>query len=366
MKKYFAPGRINLIGEHIDYNGGLVLPAAISLGITAYVEPSYDGMFHFSSASHSEKIVFAPNEKFTFQKTNGWLNYVLGVWQFLQNKNFVLTPVKVRFESTLPEGSGLSSSAALEVLCMFLLLQESSYQVSRKEISLWSKEVENHFIGVNCGIMDQFSIANAIAENAMLLNCNTLETQHVNAKLGSKKLVILNTKKPRSLIHSKYNERRAECEMALEIINRKKQSALQFLCECNISDVDYIEDDKLKKRATHVIDENQRVIKAAKALASGNFKIFEDLLNQSHRSLKENYEVSGVELDAIVEAATTHPACNAARMTGAGFGGCAIGLVEENAVDKFSDFVKEKYFAATGLDAEIYICQLSEGVKFEG
>lgn len=363
MRKYFAPGRINLIGEHIDYNGGLVLPAAISLGITAYVEPSNDERFHFSSASHSEKIAFALNEKFTYQKSNGWLNYVLGVWQFLQNNIFLLHPVAVHFESNLPEGSGLSSSAALEVLSMFLLLRESNYEVSPKQIALWCKEIENNFIGVSCGIMDQYTVANAKSENAMLLNCNSLETSYVSANFTSKKIVILNTKKPRSLIHSKFNERRAECEKALAVINRKKLSEHQFLCECNLGDLRFLDEPKLKLRATHVITENHRVIKAAEALTNNHIDEFEDLLNQSHRSLKENYEVSGNELDAIVEAATSHPACKAARMTGAGFGGCAIALVEENAIDDFNSFVKKKYFAVTGLQAEIYLCQLSEGVK---
>lgn len=363
MKEYFAPGRINLIGEHIDYNGGLVLPAAISIGITAYVSESNNGMFQFSSATHSETITFAPIENFTFNKQNAWLNYPLGVFQFLKEKGFLLKPLHIHFKSTLPESSGLSSSASVEVLIMFLLLHESGYEISRQQIAVWCKEVENNFIGVNCGIMDQFCIANAVSKNAMLLNCATLEYDNVPINFGEKKIAILNTKKPRNLIQSKYNERRSECEQALAIIQQNKNSTVTNLCECLIEDIECIKDETIKQRARHVIEENNRVKQAVVALKNNDIATFEKLLIQSHQSLKNYYEVSGLELDAIVNAALNHKVCNAARMTGAGFGGCAIALVQANAFKDFKNFVTTQYANCTGLQSEIYLCDIGEGVK---
>lgn len=363
MKKYFAPGRINLIGEHIDYNGGLVLPAAISIGITAYVSESSDAMFKLSSATHSEVLTFSATENFTFNKEKAWLNYPLGVFQFLKEKGFSLKPLHIHFESSLPESSGLSSSASVEVLTMFLLLQESGYEISHQQIAVWCKEVENDFIGVNCGIMDQFCIANAEPKSAMMLNCATLEYENTEIDFGEKKIAILNTKKPRNLIHSKYNERRSECEQALAIIQQKRNSAAANLCECLIEDIECIENEIIKQRARHVIEENKRVKQAVEVLKNNDIATFEALLKQSHQSLKHNYEVSGTELDAIVDAALNHESCSGARMTGAGFGGCAIALVQANAFEEFKDFVIKQYAQATGLQAEIYLCDIGEGVK---
>ena len=363
MTRYFAPGRINLIGEHIDYNGGWVLPAAISLGITAQVSKSNDGNFHFSSATHRQTISFAPAQQFSFNQENAWLNYPLGVYQFLQEKQFTLSPLHIHYTSTLPEASGLSSSACIEVLTMFLLLQENGYTISTQEIALWCQAVENKFIGVNCGIMDQFCIANAPAKSAMLLNCATLEFKQVPINLHTQKVVLLNTKKPRNLIHSKYNERRTECEQALSFINQHKKTPINFLCECKPSDLAYIPQPILKKRAAHAIEEHLRTQQAAAALAQNDIGKVEALINQSHQSLKDNYEVSGNELDTIVQIARTHYGCNAARMTGAGFGGCAIALVEGAHTPHFKTFVEEQYFTATGLQGEVYICDIGEGVK---
>jgi galactokinase len=366
MKRYFAPGRINLIGEHVDYQGGWVLPAAISLGITARVQESPNHLFELSSASHPEEISFDTHQSFVFNDNHGWLNYPLGVFDFLKQKQFTLKPLRIHFETTLPQSSGLSSSAAIEVLTMYLLLHESGYRVSMKDISIWCKEVENHFIGVSCGIMDQFVIANASANHALLLNCHSLEAKNIPLSLGNKRIVILNTGKPRNLIHSKYNERKTECDTALQQINQKKLSKHSFLCQCSDSDWQLLSDETLKKRARHVMGENYRVLQAAEQLSLGNISRFEDLLNESHRSLRDDYEVSGAELDAIVQAATSHPACNAARMTGAGFGGCAIALVEEDHIDEFCHFVIQKYLLSTGYKAECYLCHIADGVKLIG
>lgn len=363
MRKYFAPGRINLIGEHIDYNGGLVLPAAISLGITAYVSDSDDGLFHLSSAAHEEQIAFSSKQHFVFEKEKKWLNYPLGVFQFLKEKQFSLKPLHIHFESTLPESSGLSSSACIEVLTMFLMLQENEYNIHRKEIAQWSKAVENDFIGVNCGIMDQFCIANTVSKSAMLLNCHTLDFEEIPVHLETKKITILNTRKPRNLITSKYNERRNECEQALSILQKTWDFSADNLCAYPLASVDVIQDELLKKRARHVISENDRAQQAAIALRNNDIALFEDLLNQSHQSLKYDYEVSGTELDVMVEVALQHESCNAARMTGAGFGGCAIALVKENAFADFKTFVEQQYSKRTQLQGEVYLCNIQEGVK---
>ncbi|MCS6818790.1 MAG: galactokinase [Chitinophagales bacterium] len=363
MRKYFSPGRINLIGEHTDYNGGLVLPVAISLGITAWVEESLDDRFELSSASHSQTISFKNNANFAYEKEYGWLNYPLGVFEYLKNLGYRLKPVRIHFESTLPEASGLSSSACIEVLSMYILLYESGYDVSRRDIACWCKEVENKYIGVNCGIMDQFCIANAASGHAMLLNCATLDYENIPVDLGNLSLFILNTRKPRQLIHSRYNERRAECEKALETIKVNTQNnKLKFLCEVSINELESIEDHLLHKRAKHVISENDRVKTAAYALKSKDLISFASLLNQSHQSLSYDYEVSGKELDTIVSLALKHPACVAARMTGAGFGGCAIALADTQQAESFKLFVENYYRQTTGLPGEVYFCTISQGV----
>ncbi len=362
MRKYFAPGRINLIGEHIDYNGGMVLPAALSLGITAIVEHDTDGCIHLSSSTQQEALAVPLNKQHTFQPKNGWLNYPLGVIDFLQKRGFQLPALSIKYESNLPEGSGLSSSAAIEVLTMFLLLKEADVEISKPEIAVWCREVENKFIGVQCGIMDQFAVANCKADMALLLNCGTLEHKHIPADFGDFALMVMNTCKPRSLIHSKYNERKQECEEALNIINVKLSSPISFLCDANVEQLACIHDETLRKRALHVVTEQQRVLKAVEALSKKDVSLFAQLLNESHRSLKLDYEVSGFELDTIVHAAWEHPSCIGARMTGAGFGGCAIALVRKNDVYDFEQKVLQQYQKATGLQGVVHSCKLEDGV----
>jgi len=364
MRKYFAPGRINLIGEHIDYNGGKVLPAAISIGITATVGEFMEGFISLSSSSHSKTIEKKNSDEIQYNQANDWLNYPLGVINHLQQKGFNLPSISIHYESTLPESSGLSSSAAIEVLTLYLLLEEIKAKISRPEIAVWCKEVENKFIGIQCGIMDQFIIANAKKGHAMLLDCSKLGHEFIPADFGNFALVLLNTKKPRSLIHSKYNERKAECEAALLSINQKNSSgSIQHLCTANIQHIELIKDESLKKRARHVITENERVNQAVAALKSHNMIAIGKLLTESHQSLKHDYEVSGVELDAMAEAAIQTKGCIGARMTGAGFGGCAIALVEIEAVDFFEENVLKQYKEKTGIEGEIHSCNIAEGVS---
>lgn len=364
MRKYFAPGRINLIGEHIDYNGGLVLPAAISLGVTATVESGTGGYIAFSSATHTEQIKHNIQHKIDFNPELYWLNYPLGVVKFLQEHGVEIPSLDIRFESNLPEGSGLSSSAAVEVLTMFLLLNEAGKTVPAPQIALWCKQIENNFIGVQCGIMDQFVVASGRAGHALLLNCDNLEHEYVPASFGDYELLIMNTKKPRNLIHSKYNERKAECEAALYAIQQhNKENTSAHLCAATTKDLQCIKDKTLFQRARHVITEHQRVISATDALRHGDVAAFGKLLNESHQSLKHDYEVSGMELDTIVEAAVSTSGCIGARMTGAGFGGCAIALVHRECVKDFTNTVFKHYELHTGLAAEFYPCSVVDGVK---
>lgn len=364
MRKYFAPGRINLIGEHIDYNGGKVLPAAISAGITASVVKGNEGWIHLSSSSHTKTLQHKIADKINYEKENDWLNYPLGVIKHLLQKGFELPSLSIHYDSTLPAGSGLSSSAAIEVLTMYLLLEEIKAKVSRPEIAVWSKEVENKFIGVQCGIMDQFVIANAKQNHALLLDCSNLEHEFIHSNFGEYVLMVMNTKKPRSLIHSKYNERKTECEAALETINQKSSSdSIQHLCAANIQHLELIKDERLKKRARHVITENERVNQSVVALKNHNMIAFGKLLIDSHNSLKHDYEVSGEELDAMVETALKTKGCIGARMTGAGFGGCAISLVEKTATESFKEKVLKQYKATTGIEGEIHSCNIAEGVS---
>jgi len=364
MRDYFAPGRINLIGEHIDYNGGKVLPAAISIGITASVTQRNDGFVFLSSDSHVKTLQQKLIGEMLYNKENDWLNYPLGVMNYLKEKDFQLPQLNIHYESTLPEGSGLSSSAAMEVLTMYLLLEEMKANISRPEIALWCKQVENKFIGVQCGIMDQFVIANAKQNHAMLLDCSTLEHEFIPIDFGEYDLVVLNTKKPRNLIHSKYNERKAECEAALNGINKKRNAdSIQHLCAANIQQLEFIKDEVLKKRAHHVITENERVDEAVAALKSKNMIAFGKLLTESHQSLKHDYEVSGFELDTLVDAAIQTKGCIGARMTGAGFGGCAIALVEKTKAEFFEEKVLKQYKAKTGIEGEMHPCYVSEGVS---
>lgn len=357
---FFSPGRVNIIGEHLDYNGGLVFPAAISLGIYGVIRRRDDGIAAIRSANFTEMVSVDLSGPIESEPAIPWGNYPLGVIKYLRDTGRPLTGADIYIESTLPEGSGLSSSACLELLTAFVMtVGEPRSPESRIELALLCRRVENEFIGVNCGIMDQFSIAMGKKNHAMLLDAGTLHYEHVPLILGKHSLVIMNTKKPRKLSDSKYNERRSECEAALEKIQKRRR--LENLADGFPEDLDVIDDPILKKRARHVITENARVRVSVDLLKQGDIVTFGKLLDKSHMSLRDDYEVTGQELDAIVSAARSLPGCIGARMTGAGFGGCAIALVENDRVDAFIDGVGSRYLQETGLRAEFYQCDISDG-----
>ncbi len=359
-KKYFAPGRVNLIGEHLDYNGGLVMPCAIDLGISATVTDCTSGTVCFSSAAHVNSFNFQLAELPGFDSKYEWSNYPLGVLKHLQNEGYELPSLSISFESNLPEGSGLSSSAAIEVLTAYIVQDILNVSIDRKELALFCQKVENEFIGVKCGIMDQFAVANGKNNHAILLDCNTLKYEHIPFELDDYSLLILNSKKPRSLIKSAYNERKASCDEALRIL--QQHVPMLTLAEASMEHLQWLKDEEMTKRARHVISEQLRVNLSKKMLENGDLFTFGKLMNASHSSLKNDFEVSGFELDVLAETAQELDGCLGARMTGAGFGGCAIAIVKKEYIPSFKDEINKIYFNATGLQCEVYETYACDGV----
>ncbi|OWR29374.1 galactokinase [Saccharibacillus sp. O23] len=363
---FHAPGRVNLIGEHIDYNGGYVLPAALEFGTTLVIREREDGVIRLSSTNLPEEAEIKVGE-IGLNKTGEWTDYPVGVMVELAERGF---PVSKGFDlfyhGEIPNGAGLSSSASIEVVTGYGLLSMGGYDRDPVEIALLSQAAENNFVGVNCGIMDQFAVANGKRDHAILLMCDTLEYKHVPFRTGSYKLVIGNTNKRRGLVDSKYNERREQCAAALERLKSCKPD-LSYLAEVTPSQFEdfksALTDETVLNRARHVIEENARVLASVEALTNNDLQEFGRLMNLSHDSLRDLYEVSCEELDIMVEEARKIPGTLGARMTGAGFGGCTVSLVHEDEVDAFVKQVGENYQARTGLTGEFYVCGVGEGVE---
>lgn len=359
---YFTPGRVNLIGEHIDYNGGLVLPCAITLGTWLCLAPNNDGVIRFKSVNFPEDkaIDLAP---FYTKDGTGWYNYPLGVFHELQKKTVIPQGFDLLYYGNIPIGSGLSSSASIEVVTAYALTDFLGLDFDRLELVKIAKRVENDFIGLNSGIMDQFAVAFGEKDKAIVLNCDTLDYKIVDCELGDHYLTIINTKKPRELAESKYNERVIECQAALAAL--QTEITINNLCELTAEKFalhsHLIKDDTVLKRATHVVRENDRVILAAKALSEGNLDEFGRLMYASHQSLKALYEVTGVELDTVIEFCAAYPEVTGARMTGAGFGGCAIAIVKKSAVDDFRERLTEYYTNRIGYACEVYVSEIGSG-----
>ena len=360
---YFSPGRVNLIGEHIDYNGGLVMPCAITFGTYVLASTNNDGVFRFRSLNFEDKLDI-PLQKDYKKSGESWFNYPLGVINYFLKDGHQLKGLDLLFYGDIPIGSGLSSSASIEVVMAYTLNDMFGCGYSKLELVKLSKQVENVFIGVNCGIMDQFAVAFGEKNKALMLNCDTLEYKAVDSNLGEHVLAIINTNKPRKLAESKYNERVLECHAALKALQQYLN--IQHLCDIDSATLKQhqhlITDEVVLKRAKHVIEENDRVKLAAEALAASDLAAFGKLMYASHDSLKDLYEVSGKELDAIVEYSKTNPHVAGARMTGAGFGGCAIALVKESAFDDFSKAVTAYYTDKIGYAPSVYSSLIGDGV----
>jgi galactokinase len=360
---YFSPGRVNLIGEHIDYNGGLVMPCAITFGTYLLTSPNNDGVFRFKSLNFEEQLDI-PLQADYKKDDEYWFNYPLGVIEHFLKDGHQLQGLDMLFYGDIPIGSGLSSSASIEVVTGFALNDLFSSHYSKLDLVKLAKSVENNFIGVNCGIMDQFAVAFGEKDKALMLNCDTLDYQAVDSNLGDHVLAIINTNKPRKLAESKYNERVQECQAALKAL--KQELTINNLCDIDADTFKkyqhLITDAVVNKRATHVIEENDRVKLAAKALAANNLNEFGRLMYDSHDSLRNLYEVSGKELDTVVEYSKTNPNVAGARMTGAGFGGCAIALVKASEFESFSRGVTQYYTDKIGYAPSVYSSLIGDGV----
>jgi galactokinase len=360
---YFSPGRVNLIGEHIDYNGGLVMPCAITFGTYLLTSPNEDGIFRFRSLNFSEQKDI-PLQLHYEKNGENWFNFPIGVIDRFIKDGHQLKGLDMLFYGDIPIGSGLSSSASIEVVTSYALNDLFNSGYSKLDLVKLSKYVENNFIGVNSGIMDQFAVAFGEKNKALMLNCDTLEYQAVDSNLGDYVLAIINTNKPRKLAESKYNERVQECHAALKAL--QQQLDIKYLCEIDSATFEQykhlITDPVVLKRAKHVIEENDRVKLAATALAANDLAEFGKLMYASHDSLRDLYEVSGVELDAVAEYSKTNPDVAGARMTGAGFGGCAIALVKGGAFDKFSKEITEYYTQKIGYAPSVYNSLIGDGV----
>ncbi|WNS46620.1 galactokinase [Paenibacillus sp. MMS20-IR301] len=363
---FYAPGRVNLIGEHLDYNGGYVFPAALDFGTTLIVRPRGDGKVQFASTNfpYEASIDFADIGK---AKTGEWVDYPVGVMVELAKKDLPVSGgYDLLFHGEIPNGSGLSSSASIEVVTGFAFLTLLGGDTDTVEIALLSQRAENQYVGVNSGIMDQFAVANGKRDQAILLMCDTLEYSLVPFVTGDYKLIISNTNKKRGLVDSKYNERRSECDEALAIL-QKELPSLSFLAEIKPDEFalhqDKITNETVRARARHVVEENQRVLDSVEVLKNNDLKQFGLYMNDSHVSLRDLYEVSCEELDVMVEEAQRIPGTLGSRMTGAGFGGCTVSLVHKDDVQRFIAEVGEAYKNRTGLTGEFYVCGIGNGVE---
>lgn len=363
IKTFLSPGRVNLIGEHIDYNGGFVFPGALTVGIYAAIALRDDNKIRMRSKNVAGEVVINLDEELAYKKEDDWGNYPKGVIKALKDLGHNVPGMDLVLYSNIPDGAGLSSSAALEVLMAYIILYlENPEQIDRVEVAKICQKVENEFVGVNCGIMDQFAVSVGKKDSAILLDCASLYYEYAPLNLGDYSLVIMSTNKRRELADSKYNERRAECEKALEIINSNKEEKLPNLCAATLNDIEsFITDETIKKRAIHVVTENERVKKSMEMLKANDIKAFGALMTASHLSLENDYEVTGLHLDTLVHEALKIQGCIGARMTGAGFGGCAIALVDNAKVEEFKEKVSVAYKEVTEITPSFYTSNIGEG-----
>ena len=356
---------MNLIGEHTDYNGGHVFPCALTIGTYGIARKNNDHVLRFYSMNFEELGVITSSIKdLTYEKEDEWANYPKGViWAFGEKGHKISSGMDVLYYGNIPNASGLSSSASLEVLTSYILMDLFKIDISMIDASLISQYAENKFIGVNCGIMDQFAIAMGKKDHGIFLDTNNLEYEYAPIKLKGAKIVIACSNKKRGLGDSKYNERRTECETALkELQSVKDVHSLGELTEEEFEDIKGAIKDEIRiKRAKHAVYENQRTRKAVKALQNNELEEFGKLMNESHVSLRDDYEVTGIELDTLVAAAWEQEGVIGSRMTGAGFGGCTVSIVKEERIDDFIQEVGEIYLDKIGYKADFYVVEIGNG-----
>ena len=365
VRTFQSPGRVNLIGEHIDYNGGFVFPCALDFGTFACVRKRDDNKVKLVSTNFELKVEVDLNS-IEFKVEDDWANYPKGVIKIMQQDGYKVGGMDIIISGNIPNGAGLSSSASLELLIGVIVNDIfNEGKIDRVELVKIGQRAENSFVGVNCGIMDQFAVGMGKKNKAILLDCSTIKYKYAEVNLGENCLVIMNTNKRRALNESKYNERRAECEEALSIIRKSRD--IETLCDLTSEEFNVVEETiskiNVRNRAKHAVYENERVKKAFDCLNSGDLKQFGRLLVESHNSLRDLYEVTGIELDTIVEEAIKAKGCIGARMTGAGFGGCAIAVVNKNEVDSFISSVKKGYLEKIGYAPDFYLSGIGEGTQ---
>lgn len=360
---FFAPGRINLIGEHIDYNGGHVFPAALTFGTYALVRRRTDRQCRFYSMNFPEAGVFTvPLGELDYQDAHGWVNYPKAMLRYMLDGREPSFGLDFLYFGDIPNGAGLSSSASIELVTAVALNAVYDLNFDQLDLVKFGQRAENEYIRVNSGIMDQYAVGMGKKNQAMLLDCDTLECTYAPFEFEDVLVVIMNTNKRRELADSKYNERRKECDTALEVLNQELN--IRALCDLDSDTLEErqvrFEDETIYRRARHVVSENERTREALRALQAGDVHRFGELMNASHRSLDKDYDVTGVELNTLVESAWRHGAIGA-RMTGAGFGGCAIALVREHEIPRFIDEVTADYERQIGYAPTCYVASIGEG-----
>lgn len=359
---FFSPGRVNLIGEHTDYNGGFVFPCALNYGTYLLVRKIKSNHLRFSTLNFNNDEETELKGLFVSSGKN-WINYPLGVINEFLKKNISLGGLELLYYGDVPNGAGLSSSASIEMVTAVALNDLFNGGLSTLDLVKMSQRAENEFVGMNCGIMDQFAVGFGKKDHAIFLNCDTLSYENVPVQLGDCSLIITNTNKRRGLTDSKYNERRAECDRAVEMLQAYKP--VRNLSEISADETGllskYIKDPVVLKRATHVISENGRVLEAVKVLKENNLVRFGQLMNESHDSLRNDYEVTGSELDTLVYEGRKLRGVVGTRMTGAGFGGCTVSIVKTNDSTNFMKELAEIYFHKTGLQADFYQPEIGIG-----
>jgi galactokinase len=364
IKIYFAPGRVNLIGEHTDYNGGYVFPCSLHYGTYLLVRIIHDPVIKLKSMNLPLVAEVCPDKTIT-PIGNSWVNYPLGVMREFQIRKLRLPGMAMLYAGNIPNAAGLSSSASIEMVTAFAVNDLGNYNLDTLEMIKLSQHAENEFVGMNCGIMDQFAVGMGKKDHAIFLNCDTLDYQLVPLVLADYRLIITNTNKRRELAGSKYNERRMECERAVSDLSIVKP--IRNLSELTLAGFnemkDEIHNDIDRKRAGHVISENFRVLEAIETLKQNDLQRFGQLMVESHFSLKDDYEVSCFELDTLVEESLKIKGVLGSRMTGAGFGGCTVSLVHKDQTDNFIKTVGENYKIISGLDASFFIAEIGDGVR---
>jgi galactokinase len=363
---FFAPGRVNLIGEHTDYNGGYVFPCALNFGTYALARKREDSKVKMISKNFEELgVIEFDINNLVYREEDNWANYPKGIIKTFKDAGYNIdSGLEILFFGNIPNGAGLSSSASIELATSIALKSLFNLNILMIEMVELSQRSENQFNGVNCGIMDQFACGMGRKDHAILLDTNTLRYEYAPIKLDGISIVIANTNKQRGLADSKYNEIRRECENALKALQEK----LEIFSLCDLSEEEFEENKHLikneieRKRAKHAVYENQRTIKAVRALTEGDIEKFGRLMNESHISLRDDYEVTGIELDTLVEAAWRNGAIGS-RMTGAGFGGCTVSLVRNDEIESFIEKIGEEYERRIGYKADFYIVSIGDGAR---